>query len=365
MAGRRVIKHILPILSIAFLLAAPFTYSMPLHRSTSPAQASLDPGIAWVTEPLSMVFDQIQNRIIGLIPGNYSEPSSTEYSTMSKVFSLIDTGIANSNAASIRDASSVASQINYQLLPVNDSSTGNGYYVLMESTTVNRGWGSYMFPAEKNPSIQVIIEAPHPVTDFNSQEIAYSIFTSSYPLVNALLVSGVERTVGANGQTDMAHVTRSIFETAHETFTGFGSVAIQIHSFSAFLHPQEPLVVLSSGDGGLNGALQSIAQTLESSKLSVGIFDGFQHERLGAQDNVQGRYARAFGAGFVHGEISSTVVYNATLISRLESSFIDSVMNGFRFPAYQIDLKIPAIGLGIIGLFYFASFRLSKTKAKL
>ncbi|HET7405450.1 MAG TPA: hypothetical protein VFJ63_04975, partial [Candidatus Bathyarchaeia archaeon] len=193
----------------------------------------------------------------------------------------------------------------------------------------------------------------------------YVVFTSTYPRVAAMLVSGVERTLSPTGQTDMAHRAQSIFETAHEAVTKFGSVVIQVHSFDAFVHPTEPLVVLSAGDGGLNGALQSIAQNLESSSLSVGIFDGFQHAKLGAENNVQGRYARAFGAGFVHSEISSLVVYNATLISQFENSVSQSILSGFRFPVYQIDFKIPTIALGVMILFFFASFRFSKNQARL
>ncbi len=254
-------------------------------------------------------------------------------------------------------------QLKYQLIPVNDSATGNKYYVLMENTTVNRGWGSYLFATERSSSTtQVAIEAPHPVTDFNSQQIAYTIFTSAYPDVGALLVSGVERTFGPNGQTDMAHITQSIFETAHEAFTKFGSVAIQIHGFDAVRHPTEPLVVLSDGDGGINGALQAIASNLEAANLSVGIFDGFIHEKLGAQKNIQGRYARAFGAGFVHSEISSIVVYNDTLLTQYENSLTQSILNNFGFPAYPIDIKIPIIALGIMSFFFVAGYRLSKTK---
>lgn len=282
---------------------------------------------------------------------------------MNKIFRLIGTGISQSDAGSILNASTLAVQLNYRLIAANDSVTGNKYYVLMEDPTVNRGWGSYLFSAEPSPSTTpIVIEAPHPVTDFNSQQIAYTIFTSAYPHATALLVSGVERTFGPNGQTDMAHRTQSIFETAHEAFTKFGSVAIQIHGFDASHHPTEPLVVLSDGDGGINGALQSIASNLEAANLSVGIFDGFTHEKLGAQNNIQGRYARAFGVGFVHSEISSIVVYNATLISKYENSLTQTILNNFSFPAYQIDIKIPIIALGIMSLFFVGSYRFSKTK---
>lgn len=282
---------------------------------------------------------------------------------MSKIFGLIGTGISQSDGGPILSASNMAVQLNYQLIPVNDSMTGNRYYVLMENPTVNRGWGSYLFSAETSPSTTpIVIEAPHPVTDFNSQQIAYTIFTTAYPRVTALLVSGVERTFGPNGQTDMAHRTQSIFETAHEAFTKFGSVAIQIHGFDASHHPREPLVVLSDGDGGINGALQSIASNLEAANLSVGIFDGFTHEKLGAQNNIQGRYARAFGTGFVHSEISSIVVYNATLIVQYENALTQSILTNFGFPAYQIDIKIPIVGLGVLSLFFFASYRLSRPR---
>ena len=282
---------------------------------------------------------------------------------MSTIFGLVGTGVSQSDAGSILSASNLAIQLKYQLIPVNDSGTGNKYYVLMEDPAVNRGWGSYLFSAEQSPSTtQVVIEAPHPVTDFNSQQIAYTIFTSAYPHVIALLVSGVERTFGPNGQTDMAHITQSIFETAHEAFSKFGSVAIQIHGFDASRHPTEPLVVLSDGNGGISGALQATASNLEAAKLSVGIFDGFTHEKLGAQKNIQGRYARAFGVGFVHSEISSTVVYNATLIAQYENSLTQTILNNFSFPAYQIDTKIPIIAVGIMSLFLVGSYRFSKTK---
>src|SRR6266446_7331366 len=329
-------RRIQPIISVVILLVIVSPFSLPVHHSSVNTTQLPPTGITWITESLQQVYNLIQNRFIGLIPGNYTEPSSTDYSTMSTILGLIDTGVSQSDAGSILAASSVATQLEYQLIPVNDSATGNKYYVLMENTTVNRGWGSYLFTAERSPStIRVMMEAPHPVTDFNSQQIAYTIFTSAYPHVTALLVSGVERTFGPNSLTDMAHRTQSVFETAHEAFTKFGSVVIQIHGFDAFQHPTEPLVVLSDGDGGVNGALQAIASHLEAANLSVGVFDGFTHEKLGAQKNVQGRYARAFWADFVHSEISSTVVYNATLITLYENSLTQSILNHFGFPAYH------------------------------
>src|SRR5207245_3007512 len=213
-------RRIIPIIPVIILLVIISTFSLPVHHSPVNTPQLPPTGITWVTKPLQQVYNLIQSRFIGLLPGNYTEPSTSDYSTMSTIFGLIDTGVSQNDAGSILSASNVATQLEYQLIPVNDSATRNKYYVLIEHTTVNRGWVSYLFKAEGSHSTTpVIIEAPHPVTDFNSQQIAYTIFTSTYPHVKALLVSGVERTFGPNGQTDLAHRTQSIFEPAHEAFT--------------------------------------------------------------------------------------------------------------------------------------------------
>ncbi len=352
---------LLLISTFVFLLISPIcNFRKPGNALAASGSASSR--IAWASEPLQDVFIQIQYKFLGVVSGEYVEPTYSDLSTMRGIFSLIDSGISNNDTEAIQSASSFASQIEYQLLPIGDSVTGHKFYVLAEDSNVNRGWGSYFFVADQNPSSspRVIIEAPHPVTDFNSQNIAYDIFVNSYPHVTAFFVSGVERTFGPNGQTDMAHRTLSIFEAANEAFAKFGSVVIQIHSFSADLHPGYPLVVLSSGDGGTNGALQSISSSLSSSGISVGVFDGFKYETLGGTDNVQGRYVRAVGGGFVHTEISSAVVYNSTLISDLQSSMIQSISNGFRFPLYRIDLMIPIISLSVVVGLLFNRLRFSR-----
>src|SRR5713101_7387009 len=132
----------MPIIPVIILLVIVSTFSLPVHHSSVNTSQLPPTGITWVTKPLQQVYYLIQNRFIGLIPGNYTEPSSSDYSTMSTIFGLIDTGVSQTDAGSILSASNVAkTQLDYQLIPVNDSATGNKYYVLMENTTVNRGWG--------------------------------------------------------------------------------------------------------------------------------------------------------------------------------------------------------------------------------
>jgi hypothetical protein len=345
--GRRfVVLGVLALLSFSIFLQGEV-------RSASASAQSLESGTVWTNEPLLNVFVQVENRIIGVVPGNFTEPTGADYSMMRNIFSLIKSGISSGDPSSIVSATSLAQQIGYELLPINDSGSGNKYFVLREDPSVNRGWGSYFFVAGggARPSPTVIIEAPDPVTDFNSQVEAYDIFTNSYPHISSFFVSGIFRTLLPHGQSDMDHRSLSIFQTATEVFAGFGTVVIQIHTYDVNVHPGYPDVVLTTGDGGTNGALESIASNLVASGFSVGIFDGFRYEKLGATENVQGRYVRARGGGFVHAEISSNIAFNATLRPTIEGAIGQSVIGGFRFPGYQIDPRIPAVSLAVIAVF--------------
>src|SRR5438309_7082187 len=119
----------MPIIPLIILLVIVSTFSLPVHHSSVNTLQLPPTGITWVTEPLQQVYNLIQSRFIGLIPGNYTEPSSSDYSTMSTIFGFIGAGVSQNDAGSILSASNVATQLKYQLIPVNDSATGNKYYV--------------------------------------------------------------------------------------------------------------------------------------------------------------------------------------------------------------------------------------------
>src|SRR5712692_720343 len=128
-------RRIIPIIPVIILLVLVSTFSLPVHHSSVNTSQLPPTGITWVTEPLQQVYNLIQNRFIGLVPGNYTQPSSSDYSTMSTILGLIDTGLSQNDAGSILSASNVATQLKYQLIPVNDSATGNKYYRSEEHTS--------------------------------------------------------------------------------------------------------------------------------------------------------------------------------------------------------------------------------------
>src|SRR5256712_8623906 len=98
----------MPIIPVLILLVIVSTFSLPVHHSSVNTSQLPPTGITWVTEPLQQVYNLIQNRFIGLIPGNYTEPSYSDYSTMSTIFGLIDTGVYQNVAGSIISASYMA-----------------------------------------------------------------------------------------------------------------------------------------------------------------------------------------------------------------------------------------------------------------
>src|SRR5437867_10973535 len=100
----------MPIIPVIILLVIVSTFSLPVHHSSVNTPQLPPTGITWVTEPLQQLYNLIQSRFIGLIPGNYTEPSSTDYSTMSTIFGLIDTAVSENDAGSLLSPSNVAPQ---------------------------------------------------------------------------------------------------------------------------------------------------------------------------------------------------------------------------------------------------------------
>src|SRR3989454_3753312 len=115
----------MPIIPAIILLVIVSTFSLPVHHSPVNTPQLPPTGITRITKPLQQVYNLIQSRFIGLIPGNYTEPSSSDYSTMSTIFGFVDKGVSQTDARSILSASSLAAQLKYELIPVNDSATGN------------------------------------------------------------------------------------------------------------------------------------------------------------------------------------------------------------------------------------------------
>src|SRR2546427_10881004 len=98
----------MPVIPVIILLVIVSTFSLPVHHSSVNTSQLPPTGITWVTKPLQQVYNLIPNRFIGLIPGKYTEASSSDYSTISTIFGLIDTGLPQHDGGSTLTAYTVA-----------------------------------------------------------------------------------------------------------------------------------------------------------------------------------------------------------------------------------------------------------------
>jgi MYXO-CTERM domain-containing protein len=180
----------------------------------------------------------------------------------------------------------------FEVLDYTDGPGGPAYLAIAEipggpTGLLPRGWGFYFFArAPKRPGL--VIEAPHPVADRESEVDAASAVSALRPA--AFLLAGSHRYADPKPVSDMAHTSSSVFEPVHEVALEGGGVAMQIHGFSLAAHAGYPDLLLSAGQGG----------------LSCVPFDGSAFVALGGLQNVQGSHATTlFGPGhFMHFEIA-------------------------------------------------------------
>ncbi len=196
----------------------------------------------------------------------------------------------------------LAAQHGYELLRYTDNGDAGAVSVLLrEKKPVRRGWG--IFARRIAPQNTLIIEAPHPLFDTGTPEIALGIFRVLD--ASALLVAGAHRYANADGSADAAHSAQTVFQAIHAAAAGGDSVVLQIHGFSAANHPGYPQVVLGGNSRAESVALAaSLAESLQNTGLTVGVCGSGQWKKLCGTRNLQGETA---GGVFIHVELDESV----------------------------------------------------------
>jgi hypothetical protein len=194
----------------------------------------------------------------------------------------------------------------FEILDYRDGTGGAPYWVIAEKTPLARGWGFYFF-ARAASRDALIIEAPHPLADRDSELLAARAASELRPA--AFLLAGAHRYADGGRASDMTHATYSIFQSMHEVVTTASRVAVQIHGFSSATHPGYPELLLSSGTTVPGPAAEQICTVVTDQGLGCTLFTGTAFAPLGAQTNVQGAFSRqAAGDGhFLHFETADTV----------------------------------------------------------
>ncbi len=201
---------------------------------------------------------------------------------------------------------------NYEILRLIDQGDlERADYILKEQLPIIKGWGTYVFRIKAAQDI--IIEAPHPIADERTPEVAMDIYRALN--AKALLISGTHRNANQDGSADSAHAPESIFQTMHITLFQLGpqvsknTIFMQIHGFAARDHPRYPQVVIGhnwKNDPSKDILLQNIESALKKNNIKVGICDDTNNYMdLCGRKNLQ---ASVMNEGvFIHIELNESI----------------------------------------------------------
>lgn len=225
----------------------------------------------------------------------FAPPSSAE---LDRWRAIVDALIDGDTTAV--DAQLAEHMPSYALIRFTEADTGQRYYLLQETLSVEKGWGAVVVnPA---PERNLAIHAPHPVFDLDTHREGVDVFQQTGARV--LLLAGTHRcanqavspcdgtsSVCGDGRyhvSDMAHVVDVPFQAAHAVFTERfpEMIAISLHGNGS---EDCETVFLSNGiDGDVQPELRSLQEALSQRGVQVGV-PGSSACRLVGSTNVQGR----------------------------------------------------------------------------
>jgi hypothetical protein len=170
-----------------------------------------------------------------------------------------------------------------------------------------RGWGTALF--RRGESRGLVVEVPHPGSDYRTPELGLRFFEESG--ADVYLLSGANRYNRADPSleqpnrrlSDAAHSAATFFHAAHCGLVEPRDRVLQVHGFGS--QEGDPTVVISDGqdDGHDPPALIALAARLEQAEVPnlIADFESPLGKRLGGKTNLQ---AQNRNATFLHMEVS-------------------------------------------------------------
>jgi hypothetical protein len=269
---------------------------------------------------LVQVISDIRDAMPGMGSNKFFIPTTAQLSAFDSIFQ----DLKSKNYSVI---SAKAAVYGYQFIKFIHTATGDTVYLLKETIPVVRGWGTYIY--DPRASNDLTIEAPHPIWDTNTWELAIRLFVRIE--AQWFILAGTHRYANSDSSSDMAHVTQSVFHTCHKR-TGTSS-AIQIHGFSKSNVgiPGYPDVVISNGTLNPPVILYTLKTDYEEKEFTAGVFSTATYSmlgNLGATTNKQGQWSNANGKLFVHIEHDYPLRTNAAK----QAACIEAMYNTFTPP---------------------------------
>ncbi len=191
----------------------------------------------------------------------------------------------------------------YELRLFTEKSNGREYFLLVEKAPYKAGWGSYVFdPKAVNP---LVIEAPHPKFDSNTEHQAIDAFLQTR--ASAFLLAGAHRRSNKQPSpctqpssadenslypvSDVAHSVATPFHVVHETLVKVRpkTVTVQLHGMGE--RETCPNAFISNGSPTVTTNSKSLLSCLTKSGVEAEVYNGSTRCPLIALTNVQGRFS--------------------------------------------------------------------------
>ena len=258
---------------------------------------------------LPTLIERFADQLPGAGSGEYQLPTDDERTLMSAVVTAIQDG-------RLDDAGLLSEPLGYEVVRYHDDATERDLILLAERRTSDtersRGWGLFVFSPDSSNT--AVVEAPHPVADLSTEDLATRTFLAAD--ARALLIAGANRDAKIDGTADVAHQEDSMFEVIHRLAIEDGGPVVQVHGFDASARSYGD-AVLSSGTDVPGERVESLAADLTSAGYEVCVYDGEQCRELGGTTNVQGSSTEESGADFLHVELSGPLRSDATTRARI------------------------------------------------
>ncbi|MFB7616081.1 hypothetical protein [Kitasatospora sp. NPDC056181] len=193
--------------------------------------------------------------------------------------------------------------VGYRLSEFTEAGSGRRVAEIAEDGPADRrGWGRvYLDLSAKDYwSVQV----PHPVSDSRTEMLGVDLFRAAPGGV--LVLAGAHRRAGADGSSDPAHRSDTVFAAVIEALTARGLPGIQVHGFDEGSLPGQDTVV-SSGAGQAGPAAELTAAGL--GRAGFAVCRAWQEKcgQLEGTTNVEGRFAAGLAVPWLHVELANAL----------------------------------------------------------
>ncbi|MGW3184560.1 hypothetical protein ACWDD9_35350 [Kitasatospora sp. NPDC001119] len=198
------------------------------------------------------------------------------------------------------DAERALARAGYRITGFTEAMTGRPVTEIAETAAGDgRGWGRVYLDRSARPAWSV--QVPHPASDVRTEALGVELFRAVPGGV--LVLAGAHRRAGADGSSDVAHRSDTVFAAVVEALTLRGLPGIQLHGFGAASLPGRDAVV-SSGAGRPGPAAELTAAGLGGAGLVVRRAWREPGARLAGATNVAGLFAAGLGVPWLHVELA-------------------------------------------------------------